>query len=403
MKTVFFRSHAPANRYNPDFLDDFARKRNRETLYSPLEITINVTAIEERLHHLNVSSRLTEISGFGFTAAYGPFRRFSGGDEGSNSIYKNQPRLGAHLSIFGENFALTEALVWLRALKFKALEHKPEGQLLKLLIDFVNQPDFLPHQAKLVDVSSDGVLFADAEGRQFSITELSDGYRSILSLTLELIRQMERVFSLAQIFDPEDPTKIIAPGVVLIDEVDAHLHPTWQRRIGFWFRKHFPNIQFIVTTHSPLICQAAEVGSVWHLPTPGSGEVMTQVTGDALNRLLFGNVLEAYGTEVFGVGVTRSDVAKAHSQRLAELNVKEMQMGLNAEEEDEQASLRAAMPTTAHVVTGEYALNFTNEILPGAAPMLAKRNGSKQVPKPVTVKTPSRKAVKPKAKSKKAK
>ena len=52
----------------------------------------------------------------------------------------------------------------------------------------------------------------------------------------------------------------MAPGVVLIDEVDAHLHPTWQRRIGLWFREHFPKLQFIVSTHSPLICQAATVG-----------------------------------------------------------------------------------------------------------------------------------------------
>ena len=111
---------------------------------------------------------------------------------------------------------------------------------------------------------------------------------------------MERVFGHDKIFDPADPSKIIVPGVVLIDEIDAHLHPTWQRRIGFWFRKHFPNIQFIVTTHSPLICQAAEVGSVWHLPTPGSGEQLQQVTGDTLRRLIYGNVLEAYGTEVFG-------------------------------------------------------------------------------------------------------
>ena len=48
-------------------------------------------------------------------------------------------------------------------------------------------------------------------------------------------------------------------GVILIDEIDAHLHPAWQKRIGFWLKAHFPNIQFIVTTHSPFICQAADI------------------------------------------------------------------------------------------------------------------------------------------------
>jgi hypothetical protein len=242
----------------------------------------------------------------------------------------------------------------------------------------VNQPGFLPHQAKLIEISSEGVQFADAEGNLLLVTELSDGYRSILSLTFELIRQMSRVFQLDLIFDPRDDTKIIAPGVVLIDEVDAHLHPTWQRRIGFWMREHFPNIQFIVTTHSPLICQAAEVGSVWHLPAPGSGEEFHQVTGNELNRLLYGNVLEAYGTEAFGVGNTRSEVAKAHSRRLAELNVRELQAGLSKEEKLEQARLRVAMPTSAHEVTNEYALNFRNVIVPAATPFLTASNGAKK-------------------------
>ena len=49
-------------------------------------------------------------------------------------------------------------------------------------------------------------------------------------------------------------------GVVLIDEVDVHLHVSWQRSIGFWLKKHFPNVQFIVTTHSPFVCQAADPG-----------------------------------------------------------------------------------------------------------------------------------------------
>ncbi len=344
-----------------------------------------------------------EKMNFGFSAAYGPFRRFSGGDEGSEAIFKSLPRLGAHLSVFGEHFALTEALVWLRSLKFKALEKKPEGRLLEHLIAFINQPDFLPHQAKLVDVSSDGVKFADSEGKEFPVSELSDGYRSILSLTFELIRQMERVFGYDKIFDPADPSQIIAPGVVLIDEIDAHLHPTWQRRIGFWFREHFPNIQFIVTTHSPLICQAAEVGSIWHLPTPGSGEVMEQVTGDALNRLLFGNIQDAYGTQVFGAEITRSEVAKVHSQRLAELNVREMQAGLSAVELREQDILRAAMPTTSHEVTPEFAMHFMKDVLPAMAPIIAKRNGAKKAAKPAAAKTSSRKTAKPKAKPKSAK
>ncbi|MDQ3011122.1 MAG: AAA family ATPase [Acidobacteriota bacterium] len=237
---------------------------------------------------------------------------------------------------------------WLKELKFKQLELKPEGQLLDRVIAFVNQEEFLPHHARLTEISSDGVIFTDGEDHQVSVEELSDGYRSVLSMTFELIRQMARVFTPEQIFPSGDSSKVIPSGVVLIDEIDAHLHPTWQRRIGLWFREHFPNIQFIVTTHSPLVCQAAEHGSVWRLPQPGSGEKAEMVTGLKLDRLLYGNVLEAYGTELFGKDVGRSESGKEMLQRLAELNVKELQAGLSHPEVVEQQSLRASAPTRPH-------------------------------------------------------
>jgi hypothetical protein len=285
-----------------------------------------------------------------FSAAYGPFRRFAGGDKEYENLFDSNPRLAAHLSVFGESVALTQCLEWLKDLNYKKLENKPEGDLLDQIEKFVNQEGFLPHQARLNKVSSDGVEFIDGNGCQIPVEDLSDGYRSILSMTFELIRQMARTYGQDKIFDPKDPTKVIAPGVVLIDEVDAHLHPTWQRKIGLWFRQHFPRLQFIVTTHSPLVCQAADVGTVYRLPRPGSDEQGRMITGTELERLLYGNVLDAYGTEAFGVDVTRSEEAKKRLQRLAELNRKELREGLTAAEKKEQEKLRAALPTSAHTM-----------------------------------------------------
>ena len=54
----------------------------------------------------------------------------------------------------------------------------------------------------------------------------------------------------------------ITPGVILIDEIDLHLHPKWQRRVVQDLKKTFPNIQFITTTHSPFIIQSLEPGEV---------------------------------------------------------------------------------------------------------------------------------------------
>lgn len=282
-----------------------------------------------------------------FSASYGPFRRFTGGDKDQEKLFYSNPKLARHLSVFGESVALSECLEWLKQLHYKKLERDPEGDLLEPVKAFVNQSGFLPHEARLESVSSKGVRFVDGNGFEVPVENLSDGYRSILSMTFELIRQLAATYGGDAIFDPKDPTKIVVPGVVLIDEIDAHLHPTWQRRVGRWFREHFPQIQFIVTTHSPLICQAAKPGSVFRLPRPGSEEAAGMVTGTELDRLLYGNVLDAYGTGAFGDVTTRSPEALELLEQLAMLNQKELAEGLSAKEKKEQKKLRAMLPTAA--------------------------------------------------------
>ena len=283
-----------------------------------------------------------------FSAAYGPFRRFAGGNQEYSKLFYSYPRLAAHLSIFGEDVALSEAVEWLKELRYKSLENRLEGELLGPITKFINQEGFLPYQAKLKEISSTGVLFTDANENTISVENLSDGYRSILSMTFELIRQLQITYSNQPIFST-DGTQVILPGVVLIDEIDAHLHPTWQKRVGLWFRQHFPNIQFIVTTHSPLVCQAAEHGSVWKLPRPGTDEQCFRVQGHELERLLFGDLVEAYSTHLFGMTTTRSDDSKHKIERLAELNLKETFVGLTAYEQEEQSVLRAMLPTLAGI------------------------------------------------------
>jgi energy-coupling factor transporter ATP-binding protein EcfA2 len=319
----------------------------------PLPKEVNVVVVlpgGRRTKPIEMVGEIWETGKGWFSAAYGPFRRFSGGNEKYERLFSSNPRLARHLSVFDESVALTEGLRWLQQLQFKKLEGDPEGALLEPLTEFINQPGFLPHHARLEKITSREVLFVDGNGYRVPVEELSDGYRSILSMTFELIRQLAATYGPKRVFHPKDPTKVDAPGVVLIDEVDAHLHPTWQRKVGLWFREHFPKMQFIVTTHSPLVCQAAEVGTVWRLPRPGTDEEARQVTGVELDRLIFGNVLDAYGTGLFGEGVSRSESSKRRLQRLAELNVKELRKGLSAAERKELAALRASQPTSAMTV-----------------------------------------------------
>jgi len=336
--------------------DHFSGKGNtghRQTVYAGVRLLRDKEGVQLEKLNLKPISAERHIWGTGdgwFSVAYGPFRRFTGGDKEADRMFLSSPRLGAHVSVFGENVALTESLYWLRELNYKKLEKSSEGHVLNRLKQFVNQDNFLPHKIRLKQVSSRGVEFEDANGFSVAVEELSDGYRSILSMTFELIRQMLRVYSGDQVFDSKNES-IVVPGIVMIDEIDAHLHPTWQKKIGFWLTQHFPNIQFIVTTHSPLICQAAVNGSIFRLPTPGSDESGRMLDGTDRDRLLYGDILDAYSTEAFGTADTRSREGNDMQEKLAALNVKELAKGLSKEEREAQEKLRAAFPTSPHVTT----------------------------------------------------
>lgn len=87
--------------------------------------------------------------------------------------------------------------------------------------------------------------------QQFRIEELSDGYRTMLALVMDLARRMAVANKHVQW--PKGQTVLHSPGVVLIDEVELHLHPSWQQSILPTLMEIFPNVQFIVTTHSPQV------------------------------------------------------------------------------------------------------------------------------------------------------
>ncbi|WP_460586412.1 AAA family ATPase [Hymenobacter arcticus] len=292
-----------------------------------------------------------------FSAAYGPFRRFTGGNPDWNKVFYSSPKVGAHLSAFGEDVALTEALEWLRELDYQRLKQQEAdntpsetGHTLEYIKRLINESELLPHGATLDRIETEGPVFLDGNGNTIPVTQMSDGYRSVLSLTFELIRQLVRVYGTTAVFqqlakNQSDKLEIDLPGVVIVDEIDAHLHPTWQTRIGQWFLKCFPNIQFIVTTHSPLVCRAAETGSIYRLAAPGSDEKSREVTGIERERLIYGNILDAYGTEAFGEGVSRSPDSTAKMEELAALNLKSMLGEITSSEEARMLELRQILPT----------------------------------------------------------
>lgn len=283
-----------------------------------------------------------------FSASFGPFRRFTGGDQAYDRLFYSNPRLAPHLSAFGEDVALTEGIRWLRDLRVRQLENNgEEGEFLSRLIEFLNQSGLLPHGARISDVRSEEVVVLDANNARIAVQQLSDGYRSVLSMIFEILRQMTRSYGVGEIVSALDVESgaVRIPGVVVIDEVDAHLHPSWQKDIGPWFTRCFPEVQFIVTTHSPIICRNAT--TVWRLGSPGTDERPERIEGDALNRLIHGSILDAYGTEFFGRDIARSEDSKELMQEMALLNRKALKSDLELNERARLEELRGMLPSVA--------------------------------------------------------
>ncbi|NMF59244.1 AAA family ATPase [Pseudanabaena yagii] len=87
------------------------------------------------------------------------------------------------------------------------------------------------------------------------LSSLGLGYRTTISWMVDLaVRLFERYP------DSEDP--LAEPAIVLVDEIDLHMHPKWQRDIMQFLTDRFPNTQFIVTAHSPLVVQAAQDANI---------------------------------------------------------------------------------------------------------------------------------------------
>ena len=103
-------------------------------------------------------------------------------------------------------------------------------------------------------------LLVEKDGQTLDLTQLSDGERSFLAMICDLGRRLA-------LANPRLDNPLNGAGVVLIDELELHLHPKWQRQVSEKLRKTFPNIQFIATTHSPQVVASVEPDQV-HLLAP---------------------------------------------------------------------------------------------------------------------------------------
>lgn len=117
------------------------------------------------------------------------------------------------------------------------------------------------------------------QGHRLALAQLSDGERSFIAVLGDMVRRL----ALANP-DLDDPLQ--GHGVVLIDELELHLHPKWQREVVQGLRQTFPNIQFIGTTHSPFVIQSLGPGELINLDPEELGEYSDRSIEDIAEHVM---------------------------------------------------------------------------------------------------------------------
>ncbi|QCG48811.1 AAA family ATPase [Aeromonas schubertii] len=119
----------------------------------------------------------------------------------------------------------------------------------------------------------------DKEGQTLNVLQLSQGEKSLMALVGDIARRLAMM-------NPGLENPLHGDGVVLIDEVDMHLHPQWARTIIQRLTDTFPNCQFVLTTHSPLVISDCKDVLVYSLDNGELTEVPSQYGQDANSVLL---------------------------------------------------------------------------------------------------------------------
>ena len=123
---------------------------------------------------------------------------------------------------------------------------------------------FLPGFSKLRVRRSPLRMVVDKDGEELIVNQLSDGEKCALAMVGDLARRMA-------VANPNMSEPLHGEAIALIDEVDLHLHPSWQRRLASAFAETFPNCQFLLSTHSPPILSHLKPENIWILARTGKG------------------------------------------------------------------------------------------------------------------------------------
>lgn len=174
------------------------------------------------------------------------------------------------------------------------------------LLDLLNRIDRRIDK-EFLEISGSNRVFIKVEDKKIELSDLSSGFTSILKIIQSIIAGYSYFTNEAQIANVR--------GVVLIDEIESHLHNAWQVKIVPLLKELFPNTTFFITTHSSLVISQLEQGEAYRLERSKEDGVVYGKLIDYPSQASFVDLLN----EAFGVDLNRLKIerAKKHSQHQA--------------------------------------------------------------------------------------
>ncbi|MBK9261850.1 MAG: AAA family ATPase [Polyangiaceae bacterium] len=192
-------------------------------------------------------------------AYYGSRRSFGSKPERSTSIGETS-RFAAYRDCLNPLTNLSGTRAWFRRIELLALQEGITPPVLtaskEAIAECLDGFDLVRYDARLDDLAAR----SRSTGLALGFDQLSDGQKNVLGMVADMAY---RAANLNPHLGVDAVRK--TPGIVLIDEVDQHLHPAWQRRVIGDLQRAFPAVQFIVTTHSPQVLGQSQRGNIFIL------------------------------------------------------------------------------------------------------------------------------------------
>lgn len=275
------------------------------------------------LEQINALRNETKLS-FGFASAYGATRSFSDNRFAEEPEHPKRENEWV-LSLFHANAWLTNPETLSKLLRGDTRNIKDAPESLAANVAGAMQKSFLQLLPNAEKMFSDSISDITLNGVPLKFHDLSEGYRSVLAFVGHIVRCALRLTDWV-----DDP--FMVSGIVLVDEIEAHLHPAWQRHIIADLQRLFPNIQWICSSHSALVAGALAPNSILLLE-PHGDHIVPQPINQSFQGWRADQILTSL---LFGLETSRDEETSGLLRRYRELA---LNPALSSEEEEEFSEL----------------------------------------------------------------